>query len=57
MSRRKPKCFRPFTTLSPTACKKHLQGDGNYPGFLEIIDDYGMTDAANLAHYYAGVLT
>ena len=34
--------------------EKALQGDGNYPGFLEIIDDYGMTDAANLAHYYAG---
>jgi tetratricopeptide (TPR) repeat protein len=33
---------------------KALQGDGNYPGFLGIIDDYGMTDAANLAHYYAG---
>jgi tetratricopeptide (TPR) repeat protein len=34
--------------------EKALQGDGNYPGFLGIIDDYGMTEAANLAHYYAG---
>jgi tetratricopeptide (TPR) repeat protein len=33
-----------------------LEGDGNYPGFLEIIDDYGRTDAANLAHYYVGVI-
>ena len=33
-----------------------LNGDGNYPGFLEIIDSYsGMTDATNLASYYAGV--
>lgn len=32
-----------------------LNGDGNYQGFLGIIDEYGMTDAANLAHYYAGV--
>jgi tetratricopeptide (TPR) repeat protein len=32
-----------------------LNGDGNYPGFLEIIDDYGMTRAANLAKYYAGI--
>lgn len=32
-----------------------LNGDGNYPGFLEIIDDYGMTKSANLAHYYAGI--
>lgn len=28
-------------------------GEGKY-GFLDIIDDYGSTDAANLANYYAG---
>lgn len=33
-----------------------LYGDGNYPGFLDIIDDYGVTSAANLAHYYTGVI-
>ncbi len=33
---------------------KALNGDGNNYGFLEIIDEYPMTDAANLAHYYAG---
>jgi len=32
-----------------------LNGDNNYPGFLEIMDKYSMTDAANLAHYYAGI--
>lgn len=33
-----------------------LDGDGNYPGFLEIGDTYSsMTRAANLAHYYSGV--
>jgi tetratricopeptide (TPR) repeat protein len=32
-----------------------LNGDGMYPGFLRIIDDYGMTKAANLSKYYAGV--
>lgn len=32
-----------------------LNGDGNYFGFLQIIDDYGLTKTANLAHYYAGV--
>ncbi len=26
-----------------------------YPGFLDIIDDYGSTKAGNLANYYAGV--
>jgi tetratricopeptide (TPR) repeat protein len=33
-----------------------LYGDGLYPGFLDIIDDYGMTKSANLAHYYTGVI-
>ncbi|MCF8304162.1 MAG: tetratricopeptide repeat protein [Bacteroidales bacterium] len=33
-----------------------LNGDGNYPGFLQIIDDYGMTQSANLANYYVGVI-
>lgn len=32
-----------------------LNGDGNNPGFLDIIDDFGSTDAGNLANYYAGV--
>jgi TolA-binding protein len=31
-----------------------LTGDGNNLGFLDIIDEYGMTDAANLANFYAG---
>jgi tetratricopeptide (TPR) repeat protein len=36
--------------------ERALSGDGNYPGFLEIIDNYGRTDAANLANYYAGII-
>jgi tetratricopeptide (TPR) repeat protein len=32
-----------------------LNGDGNYLGFLDIIEEYGITKSANLAHYYAGV--
>ncbi len=32
-----------------------INGDGNYPGFLDIIDDYGRTKAGNLARYYTGV--
>lgn len=31
-----------------------LNGDGNNLGFVDIIDEYGITDAANLANYYAG---
>lgn len=31
-----------------------LLGDGRNLGFLDIIDIYGGTDVANLAHFYAG---
>ncbi|MBC8393407.1 MAG: tetratricopeptide repeat protein [Deltaproteobacteria bacterium] len=34
---------------------KALNGDGQYPGFLEIIDQYSLTKSANLASYYAGI--
>jgi tetratricopeptide (TPR) repeat protein len=32
-----------------------LDGDGVYPGFLDITADYRMTRSANLARYYAGI--
>jgi tetratricopeptide (TPR) repeat protein len=32
-----------------------INGDGNYLGFLDIIDDYGMTKSANLSKYYTGI--
>jgi len=32
-----------------------INGDGNYLGFLDIIDDYGMTKSSNRAKYYAGI--
>lgn len=32
-----------------------LNGDGNNLGLLNIVEDYGVTDAAKLANYYAGV--
>ncbi len=35
--------------------KLALNGDGSYLGFLDIIDDYGVTKSANLSHYYAGI--
>lgn len=34
---------------------KALYGDGNSLGFVDIVDDYGMTDPGNLANYYAGI--
>ena len=35
--------------------KLALHGDGVYSGFLKVIDNYGGTEAGNLACYYAGV--
>lgn len=32
-----------------------INGDGNFPGFLEIESDYSWTDASRLARYYLGV--
>jgi tetratricopeptide (TPR) repeat protein len=32
-----------------------INGDGNYLGFLDIIDDYGLTKSANRAKYYVGI--
>lgn len=32
-----------------------INGDGNYLGFLDVIEDYGITKKANLAKYYAGM--
>ena len=46
--------FQAIYYFEADSLNKALNGDGNYPGFLEIIDDYGMTDAGNLAHFYAG---
>ena len=32
-----------------------LDGDGNYLGFLDITEEYGITKSANLANYYSGI--
>lgn len=32
-----------------------INGDGNYLGLLDIIDDYGGTKSANRAKYYVGI--
>ncbi len=33
-----------------------LNGDGEHIGFLEVIDNYGITKASNLAKYYVGII-
>lgn len=35
---------------------KALNGDGVNYGFLEIVDEYGGTEAANLSNFYAGAI-
>ena len=35
--------------------KLAINGDGNYLGFLDIINEYGITKSANLAEYYTGI--
>lgn len=32
-----------------------LKGQGEIPGFESIAEEYGLTKAGNLAHYYAGI--
>ncbi|MFM1745052.1 MAG: hypothetical protein RLZZ630_989 [Bacteroidota bacterium] len=32
-----------------------LNGDGSYPGFQEIVDNYGSAPSGNLAQYYLGM--
>jgi tetratricopeptide (TPR) repeat protein len=33
-----------------------LKGDGNNLGFIDIVEDYGMTKAGKLANFYAGAI-
>ena len=35
---------------------KALNGDGQHPGFTQIIKRHGSTKAGNLSHYYAGII-
>ena len=32
-----------------------LNGYGTYPGFLNVIDDYGISKSAKISRYYAGI--
>src|SRR6056297_3395769 len=46
--------FRAEQYFAQDSFKLALNGDGNYLGFLDIIEEYGMSKSANLAEYYAG---
>jgi len=34
---------------------KAINGDGTYDGFLQIVENYGITPSGNLAEYYLGI--
>ncbi len=47
--------FRAEEYYRMDSVNKALNGDGQYWGFLKVIDKYGGTKAGNMASYYAGV--
>ncbi len=46
--------FQAVYYFEADSLEKALNGDGNNLGFINIIEEYGITDAAKLANYYAG---
>lgn len=47
--------FRSVNYFEADSLDLALNGDNEYPGLLDIISDFGSTDAGNLAKYYAGI--
>jgi tetratricopeptide (TPR) repeat protein len=47
--------FQAVYYFEADSLKLALNGDGNNLGFIDIIDEFKFSDAANLAHFYAGV--
>jgi tetratricopeptide (TPR) repeat protein len=47
--------FRAEEYFRNDSLKQAINGDGNFPGFEEIINDDGVSPSANLAHYYLGM--
>jgi tetratricopeptide (TPR) repeat protein len=47
--------FQAVYYFESDSLKLALNGDGNNLGFIDIIDEYKFSNAANLAHFYAGV--
>jgi tetratricopeptide (TPR) repeat protein len=47
--------FQAVYYFEADSLNKALNGDGQYDGMLKIADEYSGTEAANLAHFYAGV--
>ncbi len=49
------KVFYAQQYFAQDSLERALQGDGQHPGFIKVIRDYGGTKTANLSHYYAGM--
>lgn len=47
--------FRAERYFAQDSLDKAMFGDGNYLGFNDIIENYGVTKSANLASYYMGI--
>lgn len=47
--------FRAEQNFAADSFQLALDGDGNYAGFLQVIDKYGSTSQANAARLYAGI--
>ena len=47
--------FQAVYYFEADSLKLALDGDGNNMGFIDIIEEFKFSDAANLAHFYAGV--
>jgi len=48
--------FKAVQYFEADSLNQALNGDGLYPGFLEIESEYSGTDEANLAKYYIGII-
>jgi tetratricopeptide (TPR) repeat protein len=46
--------FRAEEYYRNDSLKLAINGDGNFPGFEEIIGSYGVSPSANLSHFYLG---
>ncbi|MBC3784807.1 tetratricopeptide repeat protein [Spirosoma utsteinense] len=47
--------FPSIYKVESDSLKQALNGDGRTPGLLAVADNYGSTDAGNLANFYAGL--
>jgi TolA-binding protein len=47
--------FPSIYKVEADSLKQALNGDGRTPGLLAVADNYGSTDAGNLANFYAGL--